>query len=210
MQIKNLYFSVFGQIITKFLVPIIRKLRAPHMLWGYYDPSGAWRPRTRISDSVFFYHPEKIFIEDNVFVWHYSILDGTGGLRIDKGTQIGAWVGIFTHSSHIAIRVYGEHYTEVAEYEKAAFLVAPVNIGRYVFIGAGAKILPGVTIGDGALISAGTIVNKDIAPFDIVAGNPFLVIGDTRSIDREFIRSDNNLLKWYNEWAENVITGREK
>lgn len=47
-----------------------------------------------------------------------------------------------------------------------------VTIGNDVWIGAKSVILPGVTIGDGAVIAAGSIVNKDVAPYSIVAGVP--------------------------------------
>ena len=166
---------------------------------GYTDASGTYRPRTRISDTTTLYHPEKIRMRDNVFVWHYSILDGTGGLDIEEGAQIGAWVGIFTHSSHISIRLLGKHYTEVPEYEKPGFTVAPVRIGKYVFIGAAAKILPGVTVGDGALVSAGRMVIKDVAPFSIVRGNPAAEVGDTRKLDEPYL-VDPKLREWYEEW----------
>lgn len=171
------------------------------MVWGYRNSTGEWCPRTRISDTVFIYHPERITIADNAFVWHYSILDGTGGLDIGEGSQIGAWVGIFTHSSHIAIRIYGNHYQEVVEQEKKGYPIAGVQIGKYVFIGAGAKILPGVTIGDGSLISAGAIVTSNVGEFEIVAGNPAAVIGNTRKLDRKYLK-DPQLLAWYEEWQK--------
>jgi acetyltransferase-like isoleucine patch superfamily enzyme len=179
----------------------ISKIKAPRMVWGYRDFTGELRPQTRISDTVFMYHPEKIRIADNVFVWHYTILDGTGGLEIGEGSQIGAWVGIFTHSSHIAIRIYGNHYQEVPEHEKKGYPISSVKIGKYVFIGAGAKILPGITIGDGSLISAGAIVASNVGKFEIVAGNPAKVIGDTRRLDEKYLM-DPQLLTWYEEWQK--------
>lgn len=45
-------------------------------------------------------------------------------------------------------------------------------IGNNVFLGANAVVLPGVTIGDGAIIGAGSVVTKDIPPFTVYAGNP--------------------------------------
>lgn len=176
-----------------------RRLKSPKMLFGYPDSSGKWRPMTRISDSAFLYHPDKIQIEDNVFVWHYTILDGTGGLKIGTGCQIGAWVAIYTHSSHIAIRLYGDHYHEVPEEEKKGFKTAPVNIGKYVFIGAKAIILPGVSIGDGAIVSAASVVKEDVNPFEIVAGNPATVTGDARKLDEKYL-DDPHLMEWYLEW----------
>jgi len=50
------------------------------------------------------------------------------------------------------------------------------HIGNRVAIGAGAVILPGLTIGDGALVGAGAVVTKDIAPNSTVVGNPSRII----------------------------------
>jgi maltose O-acetyltransferase len=52
-----------------------------------------------------------------------------------------------------------------------------VRIEDYVFVGTRALILPGVTIGRGAFVGAGTVVTKDVAPFAIVAGCPAKQIG---------------------------------
>lgn len=56
----------------------------------------------------------------------------------------------------------------------------PITVGDYVWIGAGAIILPGVDIGAGAVVAAGAVVTKDVAPRMIVAGNPARVL---RSVD---------------------------
>ena len=53
----------------------------------------------------------------------------------------------------------------------------PVEIGRNVFIGYGALILPRVRVGDGAIIGAGSVVTRDVEPMTIVAGNPAKPIG---------------------------------
>lgn len=178
-----------------------RGFLAPRMVYGYQGADGIYRPLTRISDTVYFNHPERVFIEDNVFVGHYSILDGTGVLKIGEGAQLAAWIGVYTHSSHTAIRLYGKHYQEVPESEKAGYSIATVSIGRYAFVGAGSIILPGVTIGKGALVSAGSIVKRHVGDFEIVAGNPAEVVGDTRELDNKHL-SNSQLKAWYNEWND--------
>lgn len=49
---------------------------------------------------------------------------------------------------------------------------APITIGDDVWIGTGAKVLKGVTVGDGAVIAAGALVKDDVAPYTIVGGIP--------------------------------------
>ena len=152
------------------------------MLYGYRDIAGEWRRHTRISNSVYFNHPEKIAIGDDVYVGHYCILDGTGGLKIGDGCQIAGWSGIYTHSSHISIRAGEAGRRSAPEHMKPGFIIKPVKLGRSVFVGAGAMIFPGVIVGDRALIHAGAIVTRDVGEFEIVAGVPAKVIGDTRDL----------------------------
>ncbi|MFZ6759382.1 acyltransferase [Undibacterium sp. Ji50W] len=178
-----------------------RRLKAPRMIWGYRNFDGSFQELTRISDTVVLKHPEKITIGDNVFVGHHSILDGTGGLEIGEGCQVGFWCGLFTHSSHCAIRLYGRHYQDIPEYEKVAYDIAPVSIGKYVFIGAGCIILPGTQIGDGALVSAGALVAGSFEAFAIISGSPAKKVGDTRTLDKRHLR-DPQLLEWYEEWQK--------
>lgn len=54
----------------------------------------------------------------------------------------------------------------------------PVTIGDRAWIGYRAMILPGVTIGEGAIVAAGAVVTKDVAPYAVVGGNPATVIGE--------------------------------
>jgi acetyltransferase-like isoleucine patch superfamily enzyme len=62
------------------------------------------------------------------------------------------------------------------EYLIREYRLGDVKIGSGVMIGANSTILPGVTIGDGAVVAAGSVVNKDVAPHTFVGGNPIRVI----------------------------------
>jgi maltose O-acetyltransferase len=55
--------------------------------------------------------------------------------------------------------------------------VGRVDIGRKAYIGAHSLVLPGVTVGDHAIVGAGSVVRHDVEPGSIVAGNPALVVG---------------------------------
>src|SRR5699024_6920069 len=62
------------------------------------------------------------------------------------------------------------------EYLIEEYRLGSVVIGNKVLIGANTTILPGVTIGDHAIVSAGTLVNKDVPPGTFVGGNPMTLI----------------------------------
>lgn len=73
--------------------------------------------------------------------------------------------------------VIGYNTTILAhEYLIKEYRLGEVKIGSEVMIGANCTILPGVEIGDGAIVSAGTLVHKDVEPGSFVGGNPMRVI----------------------------------
>ncbi|MEK4508157.1 MULTISPECIES: acyltransferase [Paenibacillus] len=73
--------------------------------------------------------------------------------------------------------VIGYNTTILAhEYLIKEYRLGEVNIGSEVMIGANTTILPGITIGDGAVIAAGSIVHKDVAAGTFVGGNPLRVL----------------------------------
>ncbi|ASM72110.1 bifunctional N-acetylglucosamine-1-phosphate uridyltransferase/glucosamine-1-phosphate acetyltransferase [Pseudosulfitobacter pseudonitzschiae] len=65
-----------------------------------------------------------------------------------------------------------DHHRNFEKRRQALERALPVTIGADVWIGAAALILPGVTIGDGAIIGAGSVVTRDVAPGAVVTGNP--------------------------------------
>jgi len=56
----------------------------------------------------------------------------------------------------------------------------PIRVCRQASIGSGAVLLPGVTIGEGALVGAGSVVTRDVPPYAVVFGNPARIRGDMR------------------------------
>jgi len=105
-------------------------------------------------------------IGNNVFInADCSFLD-IGGITIEDDVLIGPKVSLITES----------HPLDSAE--RKSLLVKPVVIKRNAWIGAGAIILPGVTVGENAVVAAGAVVNKDVQANTVVAGVPAKVIRD--------------------------------
>ena len=88
--------------------------------------------------------------------------------------------------------------------EKAYQFNMPVHIGRNCWIGAGAVIMPGVTIGDNSVIGAGSVVTKDI-PANVVAyGNPCRVAREISEHDRESYYKDRRITKEIFDEIKNI------
>jgi acetyltransferase-like isoleucine patch superfamily enzyme len=93
--------------------------------------------------------------------------------------------------------VIGYNTTILAhEYLIKEYRLGKVEIGSEVMIGANSTILPGITIGDGAIVSAGTLVHKDVPPGAFVGGNPMQVIYTKEVMDKR--------------WADDPIYGKKK
>jgi acetyltransferase-like isoleucine patch superfamily enzyme len=84
----------------------------------------------------------------------------------------------FPHKIHVGSNsIIGYNTTILAhEYLIREYRLGDVHIGSNVMIGANTTILPGVTIGDGAVVGAGSVVHRDVEPGSFVAGNPLQVI----------------------------------
>jgi acetyltransferase-like isoleucine patch superfamily enzyme len=114
----------------------------------------------------------------------------------------------------VRILLGGEHHTEwTTSYpfpllwpEARAFPGYPgskgdVTLGHEVWVGHDALILSGVTIGDGAVIGAGSVVSRDVAPFDVVAGNPARVV---RSRFSPLVVEALERIRWW-EWPTEQV-----
>ena len=74
--------------------------------------------------------------------------------------------------------------------EKGYQFNIPIHIGKNCWIDAGSVILPGVTVGDGSVIGAGSVVTKDIPSGVVAVGNPFRVLRKIGDRDREYYYKD--------------------
>jgi maltose O-acetyltransferase len=103
-----------------------------------------------------------IFLGDAVFLNFNCVLLDVTPIHIGDRTQIGP-----------AVQIYAADHPRDADIRRRGLENGrPVHIGADVWIGGGTIILPGVTIGDNAVIGAGSIVTKDVPANTTVLGNP--------------------------------------
>lgn len=135
-------------------------LRGEH---SYY--SGAWTGS--FEESVVRYHYGDAF---SLAAWEPRwVIDQ---LHIGDYVCIGAEAVILMGGNHTHRMDWFSLYPFVEVIEDAYVGKGDTVIGDGVWIGMRAMIMPGVTIGEGAVIASGSIVTKDVAPYTIVAGNP--------------------------------------
>lgn len=183
-MLKKIYLSPLGYLIS-FLQNIFAFIQQPFMVYGFYNKvEKKFMKLTRISSSVKIISKRKLDISDNVWIGHYSVMDASNGIKIGQGVQTGPFVSIFSHSSHISIRLLGESYLQ--SNERIGYIDGKVEIGDYSFIGTSTIILPNVVIGKGCLIKVGSVVTKSIPDYSIVSGNPAIVEGNIFEIDEKY------------------------
>lgn len=153
--VKCAYYAVvlFGNAV-------INKLPSRHLRKWFYQLLGAKLGKgTHLCRRAEVLLPMGLKLSDRVSVGWFAELDARGGISVGHDTNI---------SSHVKL-ITGSHDIEDPEYT-ADF--QPIAIGHHCWIGTGAMVLQGVTIGDGAVVAAGAVVTKDIPPYEVWGGVP--------------------------------------
>lgn len=125
-------------------------------------------PGTTLHMGVHFFEPKGIKIGEDTKIGQKTFLDGRASLTIGDHVDMASEVMIYN----------SEHDLNSDEFKAVD---GEVNIGDYVFIGPRSIILPGVTIGKGAVVAAGAVVTKNVDDFKIVGGIPAQVIGERKN-----------------------------
>ena len=202
-MLKKIYLSPLGYILS-LLMNIFSLIQKPFMVYGFYNRvTNKFHKNTRIGSTSKLICKAKLNMGDNIWIGHYCLLDASNGLDIGKGVQTGSHISIYTHSSHISIRLLGESY--LSSDDRIGYINGAISIGEYTFIGDSSIIFPGLNIGKGCLIKAGSVVNSSIPDFSIVSGSPAKVVGCVIDLDKKFFGNemvkktyfDKRLLKSY-------------
>ena len=111
---------------------------------------------------------DRIKIGKNVFINSNLLAMARGGITIEDGAQIAANVQLLTNNHD--------------PYERQILLCKPILIKKGAWIGTGATIMPGVCIGEHAIVGAAAVVTKDVPDCAVVVGNPAKII---KTLDAE-------------------------
>lgn len=132
--------------------------------WALRKMGAKMTNNVKFYDGISVRNPKGLAIEDGVSIGPKVLLDARCGLTIRKSAVI-AYEAIIWTLNH--------DYNDVNFCGKGA----PVEIGAYSWICSRSIILPGVKIGEGAIVASGAVVTKDVEPYTVVAGVPAKVIG---------------------------------
>lgn len=130
------------------------------------------------------FHGERLTLGRHIYVGPRCMINAEGGMSIGDGTVLAPEVVILssTHDyrsgERLPFDVYDVH--------------RPVTIGKAVWIGYGAMICPGVTLGDGAVVAMGSVVTGNVGKGEVVGGNPARVIAtrETTELASKLARED--------------------
>ena len=114
-----------------------------------------------------FFKPSGVSIGLDTIIGDNCFLDGRASLTIGNHVDIASQVLIYNDEHDINSETFGNSF-------------GSVTIKDYVFIGPRAIILPGVTIGKGAIVAAGAVVTKDIPDYEIWGGVPAKKISERK------------------------------
>lgn len=126
----------------------------------------------------------RLVIDDDVFIAEGVVLDARGGISIGASTSINSGVQIWT----------AQHDWRAPDF---AYVAAPVRIGHHAWISARAILLPGVTVGDGAVVAAGSVVTRDVEPWTLVGGNPARHLRDRPVVDEYRLDARRQKMLWW-------------
>lgn len=166
---KNNFISRACRVFIRFSLFLLPNILFPRLNVFLFNCLGYNLKKTvRVYSSTEMMGDIDITVDDGTFIGHQVLITGgKGSIHIGKNCDI----------SDRVIICCGTHQIDV-EGERVAGSGAgkDIFIGNGVWIGIGALIMPGITIGDKAIIASGAVVHKNVDDYCIVGGNPIKVI----------------------------------
>lgn len=164
----------------------------------------------KISDWARFYSPEKITIGNNTRIDDFCMMSGGEGITLGDYVHIACGVymygggGIIIEdfvgiSTHVNIWSQSDDFTghsmfcpQIPDKYKPGLRKEQVIIKKQVLVGCGVSILPGVTLGEGSIVGAHSLVTKSTLPWSLYVGTPAKKIGE---VSKDMLRFREQFLE---------------
>jgi chloramphenicol O-acetyltransferase type B len=184
---KNYFESPFKGI------PLSDQVKNPNIIVGKYSYYSGYYHGHSFDDCARYLFPDRADVDKLIIGSFCSIGSGVSFIMAGNQGHRMDWVSSFPFF------YFDDEYTQDAidGFQNAGNTV----IGNDVWIGAEAMIMPGVNVGDGALIGARSVVTKDVEPYAIVGGNPAKPIRKRFSEDEIVMLLE---MKWW-QWPELLL-----
>lgn len=154
------------RVIKKFFGNIRKKRLEMMMDWPILQPIAPRKARAYLLRRIGCHVGKNVFIGEYVRmdIWHAELI------YIDDYAHVTSGCRLLCHQRDLTGYCVGDNAADLR------YRTGEIHIGKGVMLGMETMVMPGVTIGDGAIVGARSVVTKDIPPYTIAVGNPARVI----------------------------------
>ncbi len=154
------------RVIKKFFGNIRKKRLEMMMDWPILQPIAPRKARAYLLRKIGCHIGKNVFIGEYVRmdIWHAELI------YIDDYAHVTSGCRLLCHQRDLTGYCVGDNAADLR------YRTGEIHIGKGVMLGMETMVMPGVTIGDGAIVGARSVVTKDIPPYTIAVGNPARVI----------------------------------
>lgn len=154
------------RVIKQFFTNIRRKRLANMMDWAILEPFNPRKLRPSIMRKMGCKVGKGCFIGDNVRI----DLGHADMITLEDGVSIAGGSRLLCHQRDFSNYYVGD------DYNKLGYVIKPIVLKKGCLIGMESFVLPGVTIGEGAIVGAGSLVTKDVPAWTVATGRPAKVV----------------------------------
>ena len=154
------------RVIKQFFGNMRRKRLQKMMDWAILEPINPRKNRPRILRKL------GCKVGKNVFVGDYVRVDLSHAdmITIDDHAHIASGTRLLCHQRNMSDYCVGD------DYAKLGYIIKPIHLCKGSLVGMDSFIMPGVTVGEGAIVGAGSLVTKDVPAWTIATGRPAKVV----------------------------------
>ena len=154
------------RVVKQFFGNIRRKRLQNMMDWAILEPFNPRKLRPALLRKMGCKVGKNVFVGDNVRI----DLSHADMITIDDHAHIASGVRLLCHQRNMSNYCVGD------DYAKLGYIIKPIHLCKGSLVGMESFIMPGVTIGEGAIVGAGSLVTKDVPAWTIATGRPAKVV----------------------------------